>query len=82
MGSLMSLLKTLFDTPTLAAKTDSPAPKTDKPIVERKAVALEPDNDMAPNHDPDHPNHEYRQHLLKRLKERNPHVYHKIMSWN
>jgi hypothetical protein len=82
---MSSLLKTLID----KQKVQQPvaeAPKAEPvPLVERKAKTVISDGvaiDMAPNHDPEHPNHSYRQALLKRLKARNADVYDKIMSWD
>ena len=80
---MSSLLKTLID----KSKAQQPvaAPQVEPaPLVERKAKTVISDGtaiDMAPNHDPEHPNHSYRQALLKHLKGRNAAAYDKIMSW-
>jgi hypothetical protein len=75
----MSLLKTLI---VPKAAPPQQEVKEAEVIVERKASVDVPDTDLAPNHDPEHANHAYRQHLLASLKKRNPHVYAKIMNWD
>lgn len=76
----MSLLKTLITKKPIPQPVEVPV----EPLIERKAK-VEVTNgaeDIAPNHDPEHKNHAYRQELLKRLKARNAAAYDKIMSWD
>jgi len=75
----MSLLKTLISQPKA-----SPIPKAEDDafpsLIEHKA-SVDDNLGLAHNNDPEHPNHAYRQHLLKRLKARNSPAYNRIMDW-
>jgi len=77
----MSLLKTLIDKPKAKVQPLPELVETAAPLVER-AAAKDDSIGHAPNHDPDHPHHAYRQHMLKRLKAHDPDVYNSIMNWD
>ena len=74
----MSLLKSLFS----QVEQPKAAEVEQSTVSESRLPKPDAETHVSPNHDPEHPNHAYRQALLKQLKERSPDVYAKIMRWD